>query len=248
MGLQEVSFNQLQFIEKSLKEQKFNFSLVGEGSLGGEKGEFVPIFINTDKFELKESGTFWLSDDSSKKGSKVFDSVAVRISTWCKLVEKTRSEESDAEFIVSNTHWDQGREARLFSANKMRDELENLTDIGNCPCIVLGDFNCSATSDDLKLFCTGFDRVKNLITPKEDRREEQSDDDDIPFQLVLGDKICQEENKVLKDESFIGTKVKKPITIDFVLVSPEIVVKTYAILSDTLSSTHRPVLSDIIIV
>lgn len=248
LGLQEVTFKQLQFIENSLKEKKLNFSWIGEASLGGEKGEFVPIFINTDKLQVKESGTFWLSNDSAQKGSKVFDSVATRICSWCKLVEKSKLDDQDSEFLVANTHWDQGREARYFSANKMRDEIENLTDIGNMPSIVLGDFNCTSSSDDLKLFCSGIDNVKNLITPKEDRKEIQSDDDEIPFQVVIGEKICQEENKLLKEESFIGTKLKKPTTVDFILVSQEIIVKTYSIPSDTLCSTHRPVISDIIIV
>jgi len=224
------------------------FTWIGEGSLGKNKGEHVPIFVNTDKYEVKDSGTFWLSNEHHQRGSKVADSVAARICTWCKLIDKEKEKEKDesAEFVVCNTHWDQGREARLFSATKMRDMIENETDIGNIVCVALGDYNCTKESDDLKLFCTGTDNIKNLITPKEERKDDQSEDEENPFQLVIGEVICAEDKRTVKEESFVGTKKGK--TIDFILVSPDIVVKTYTVLSDSLASTHRPIIADLIIV
>lgn len=98
LGLQEVLINQLNFLKKHLNE----YETVGVGRKDGKnKGEFAPIFFRKNKFELLESGTFWLSE-TPEKVSIGWDAALERIATWAVLKDKT----SRKEFIVMNTHFD----------------------------------------------------------------------------------------------------------------------------------------------
>jgi endonuclease/exonuclease/phosphatase family metal-dependent hydrolase len=247
-GLQEATYNQVQNIESFLGDNKLNYKWVGEGSFGDQKGEHVPIFVNSDIFDIVESGTFWLSPEPSHKVTKYADSIAVRICTWAKVgIKKNKSSEDDTvvkEFIVCNTHWDQNREARRQSALTIRDKMEDATNIGELLCIALGDFNCAQNSNNLKILGTGFDEVAVKITPKEENVGESDDDEDPQFKLIHVDTLCGSENKFTKLESFVDKK----ITIDHILLSQEFVVKNYHVVDVPLASAHRPVISDLIIV
>ena len=60
VGMQEVLFNQLTYINDHLK----NYNYVGVGRDDGKtKGEFSPIFYDTNKYKVLKSSTFWLSEN-----------------------------------------------------------------------------------------------------------------------------------------------------------------------------------------
>lgn len=142
-GLQEVLYPQLKYLEEKLGD----FGWVGVGRDDGkQKGEFAPIFYRKQRFELLDSGNFWLSETPDSAGSMGWDAVCVRIVTWAKF----RDIHSGHGFFVFNTHFDhEGDTARLKSAALLIERLNRIA--GDQPVIVTGDFNCRKDSEPYSL-------------------------------------------------------------------------------------------------
>jgi endonuclease/exonuclease/phosphatase family metal-dependent hydrolase len=121
-----------------LSEQLPDYTLVGVGRDDGQRrGEFSALMFRTKRFELVESGTFWLSETPDKPGSKSWDSSLPRIATWVKLRDR---ENNQRELCYLNTHWDhQGRQARIESGKIIRAWLNEHG--ANQSAIVTGDLN-----------------------------------------------------------------------------------------------------------
>jgi endonuclease/exonuclease/phosphatase family metal-dependent hydrolase len=133
IGMQEVLRSQIDDLTVLLP----NYSWYGVGRNDGKNsGEFSPIFYRRDRFQLLDSGEFWLSKNPDQIGSKSWDAALPRIATWVKF----RDRESKQEFIHLNTHFDhRGEVARTRSAELILDQLKILS--GNMPVVVTGDFN-----------------------------------------------------------------------------------------------------------
>jgi endonuclease/exonuclease/phosphatase family metal-dependent hydrolase len=133
IGMQEVLRSQIDDLTVLLP----NYSWYGVGRNDGKNsGEFSPIFYRRDRFQLLDSGEFWLSENPDQIGSKSWDAALPRIATWVKF----RDRESKQEFIHLNTHFDhRGEVARTRSAELILDQLKILS--GNMPVVVTGDFN-----------------------------------------------------------------------------------------------------------
>lgn len=132
IGLQEVLHTQLTF----LKEELPDYDYVGIGREDGKTaGEYAPIFYRKSRFQLKDSGTFWLSETPNVV-SKGWDAALERIATWAIL----KDSETEQEFLAINTHFDhKGDMARVESAKLLKRKI---TDLGaNLPVILTGDFN-----------------------------------------------------------------------------------------------------------
>ena len=89
IGLQEVLKNQLDYIDKRLTD----YDYVGVGRDDGiAAGEFAPVFYNSDRFRLIDSGTFWLSETPGKP-SMGWDAQINRICSYAFLKDqKTRKD------------------------------------------------------------------------------------------------------------------------------------------------------------
>ena len=62
-GIQEGYLFQVKYIEENLPQ----YGRVGVGrDDGAEKGEFMAVYYLRDRFELLDSGTFWLSETPDK--------------------------------------------------------------------------------------------------------------------------------------------------------------------------------------
>lgn len=113
IGLQEVLWSQLQRLEAGLPD----YQRVGVGrNLGradaSETGEFSPLFVRKSRFELLDSGTFWLNA-TNQPGQAGWDAALPRICSWALLRDKHHG----AVVRVLNMHLDhQGVEARRQSA------------------------------------------------------------------------------------------------------------------------------------
>lgn len=84
IGFQEVLQNQLSDLQNALTSYKH----VGVGRDDGkEAGEFAPIFYDTTRYLLLQSGTFWLSPTPSMP-SKGWDAALNRICTFALLESK----------------------------------------------------------------------------------------------------------------------------------------------------------------
>lgn len=99
IGVQEALAFQLDEIAEVLE----GYEMVGVGREDGKtKGEFSAIFYDAERFNVTDSGTFWLSERPEEPGSKSWKTACERICTWARLVEK----DSGKGIYVYNTHFD----------------------------------------------------------------------------------------------------------------------------------------------
>lgn len=114
IGCQEALHRQVKDLETGLP----GYLRIGVGRDDGhEAGEYSPLFIRQDRFDLKASGTFWLSDTPGLV-SVGWDAALPRIATWAKLTERN----SGRSYFIINTHFDHiGSIARLKSIQLITD-------------------------------------------------------------------------------------------------------------------------------
>lgn len=138
LGMQEVLKFQADFVRSGLPGYAFHG--VGRED-GAEKGEFVPLMYREDRFELLDSGHFWLSETPEVAGSVSWDSSLTRMLSWVAL----RDRRDGAELVFANVHFDhRGQQARLESAKLIRSRASEIP--YGVPVILTGDFN--TTEDD----------------------------------------------------------------------------------------------------
>ncbi|WP_340114332.1 endonuclease/exonuclease/phosphatase family protein [Maribellus mangrovi] len=211
-GLQEALYGQIQDIQKGLPDYKW----FGVGRDDGDKaGEFIPIFYNTKKFILIESGHFWLSENCEKPGLG-WDAACNRITTWGKFQSKVTGK----QFFVFNTHFDHmGVEARKNSAKLIHDKINEFTAHSGMPVILTGDFNLSPETEPIAM-------IKKYLS---DSREISEEAPYGPVGTYNGFKPGSEgQNR-----------------IDYIFVNDKVKVLKYAAISDTKEnrspSDHLPV-------
>ncbi len=155
-GLQEALRHQADQIQADLPSMAW----VGVGRDDGlDAGEFSPIFYRRDRFELIDSGTFWLSDTPARPGSRTWGNTLPRICTWAVL----RDQRTGRTFRVYNTHLDhQSQESRERSAALMAADIQSRALPGESV-ILMGDFNAGERSRVVR-FLTG-----KLASPLEER-------------------------------------------------------------------------------
>ncbi len=139
-GLQEALLEQVEYISTNLPQ----YSKVGVGRDDGKNaGEFMSIFYLSDKFNLLQEGTFWLSENPNRV-SKGWDAAYFRIVTWVKLEDI----ESGKEFYFFNTHFD--NEGVLARKNSVKLVLKKIKEIaGEEVRVVLGGDLNSDISDPI---------------------------------------------------------------------------------------------------
>jgi endonuclease/exonuclease/phosphatase family metal-dependent hydrolase len=134
LGLQEVHRFQADYLIEQLPEYDFYGVARDDGKV---KGEIVPVMVKRDRFEMIESGHYWLSETPEVIGSKGWDSALPRLASWTLIRDK---QGNDKPFIFGNTHWDhRGQVARLESAKLIRKRIDSV--LPEIPVIVTGDFN-----------------------------------------------------------------------------------------------------------
>jgi endonuclease/exonuclease/phosphatase family metal-dependent hydrolase len=112
------------------------YGMVGTGRDGFGKGESSNIFYRSNRFTLKDSGTFWLSETPGKI-SKGWDAALNRVCTYVLLKDK----QSKKTFWVFNTHLDHiGEVARTKSLELILHTIDSLN-TRKYPVVLMGDFN-----------------------------------------------------------------------------------------------------------
>lgn len=143
IGMQEVLLHQKRDLEAALPD--FAFAGVARDD-GMEAGEFSPVGWRRERFDMLESGTFWLSPTPYVPG-KAWDAAYPRVASWVLLRDKT----SGRRLRVLNTHFDHvGAQAKLESA-KLIAQWAKEPRFAGVPAIVLGDFNSTPSSPPLAL-------------------------------------------------------------------------------------------------
>mgnify|MGYP002870097598 CR=1 FL=1 len=136
-GLQEAYDFQVGYLE----EQCPQYGAIGVGRDDGDsEGEHMEIFYNKDKFNLKDWGTYWLSETPDKV-SFGWDAACRRTATWGIFSHK----ESKRKFFYINTHLDhKGTTARTEGLKLIVSKIAELNTEG-LPVILTGDFNVQPT-------------------------------------------------------------------------------------------------------
>lgn len=139
-GVQEALHHQVMFLEKNFP----NYQRVGVGrDDGNQKGEYVAIFFDKERFQLLDSGNFWLSETPEIPSLGWDGTCCNRITTWVKLRYKTN------DFFVFNTHFDhEGRVAQRESAKLILQKIKEINSSNN-PVIVMGDFNITSDNEGI---------------------------------------------------------------------------------------------------
>ncbi|MFA5299245.1 MAG: endonuclease/exonuclease/phosphatase family protein [Lutibacter sp.] len=137
-GVQEPRPNQVIDISTMLPQ----YDQVGIGREGEGKGESSNIFYKKDRFMLKETNTFWLSETPNII-SKGWDAAYNRVCTYALLKDK----KSKKNIWVFNTHLDNiGEVARTKGIQLILSKIAELN-TKNYPVIFMGDFNSEPTSE-----------------------------------------------------------------------------------------------------
>lgn len=217
VGTQEVLHNQLE----DLKQRLPGYAVIGVGREDGkEKGEYSALWYKTDRFDLLDSGYFWLSETPEVAGSKGWDGACERIASWAKLQDK----KSGKKYFALNTHLDHvGVAARREGISLILDRVKELSD--GLPVIVTGDFNSDPQSDVIK-------HITDAADP-----EHLTDSREVAA-LVYGPSWSFHDfGKIPYD--------RRPL-IDYVFVNDGLKVLRYGVLAETENnaflSDHAPVL------
>lgn len=226
VGLQEVVDEQLNDIRNATADY-LEWYGVGRND-GKTSGEAAPVGWNPNKFELREKGTFWLSPQPDRIGSKGWDAALPRIASWVLL--RAKHIDGNPELLFLNTHFDhRGKKARERSAELIRDWLKRkIAENTNLPVVVTGDFNARLNDAPMKAVLAEVDgwRLKNA-------RTESETPDPGP------------------DSTWCGfSKIVPNRRIDFVLVAGAIQVKKFMTLNPKtvagrFASDHLPVTAEL---
>lgn len=120
--------------------------------------EYSSIYYLKDKYNLIDSGTFWLSETPEKKWTKSFDSACFRVASWALLEDK----ETGMRYTHINTHLDHVLETTREAQMTVLIECVNKVANGS-PIIVTGDFN--AYEDNSLVYtvaCESFNDTKKV--------------------------------------------------------------------------------------
>ncbi|MWV65847.1 endonuclease/exonuclease/phosphatase [Halorubrum sp. JWXQ-INN 858] len=146
VGFQEPLAEQ----REDLGDRLPGYEFVGRGRRGDGEGEGCPVAVRTDRWDVVDDGTFWLSETPAEP-STAWDASYPRIATWARLTlrrdgtddasiggiddgpaddDPADGASTDTSLIVMNTHLDHvGVRARRESARLLRDRAADLATI-----------------------------------------------------------------------------------------------------------------------
>ncbi len=159
-GLQEAT----EFWIETTLELMPEYAYVGVGRDIGGGGEASPIFYKKDKYELLDSGTFWLSKTPNIP-SRAWDAMFNRVCTYAVL----RDVESGFIYAHFNAHFDHiGVIARLESVSVVADKISRICN--TFPVVFTGDLNDYEGGDMYgRVLEAGFKDTKMLAEKSDDK-------------------------------------------------------------------------------
>lgn len=139
-GVQEATGKWINILDKSFSSK---YARVGEArDKKGYFSEYSAVYYLKDKYELLDSGTFWLSETPEVKYSVSFNSACVRIASWAMLKNK----ETGETYTHINTHLDHVLEStRVGQIGVLTEKLKEFQKEGTV--VVTGDFNTYCDGD-----------------------------------------------------------------------------------------------------
>ena len=133
-----------------LKETLTGYTVIGCGRSAVLDDEQMTVAFRSDRYNLMQMDTFWLSETPRVPGSKYPDqSVCPRTCTMALLAEA----ETGRAFRVANVHLDHvGAEARRLGLAQVLRQVAEAELFPDAPAVVAGDFNVEPAGDALKAF------------------------------------------------------------------------------------------------
>ncbi len=218
MGIQEAKPNQVSDIADALT----GYNYIGTGRDGIGMGESSNIYYKKDRFVLKETKTFWLSEtpDTISKG---WDAAYNRVCTYGLFLDK----QSRRYIWVFNTHLDHiGEIARTRGIELILSKIAGLNK-KNYPVIFMGDFNSEPNTE-------------RIIALKKEMNDSREVSEAKPFGPAGTFNNFKHNEPVTLLIDYI-----------FVSKSPQVTVNKYAVLSDSdnlkFPSDHFPVFVELTI-
>lgn len=151
----------------------------------------APIFYKTEKFELIESGTQWLSNTPDKRYSKFEDSDYIRSYVYAIFKDKATGE----KFVAINTHVDYVQSANAKQIAVLLECTERFRDL---PIFYTGDFNMGNTSSGYKqMIDSGLLDTEAYLGVKKEGT--------IDFCFVDVDSVIAKDYKVIDDHAYSNT-------------------------------------------
>ncbi|MBU8882620.1 endonuclease/exonuclease/phosphatase family protein [Kaistella sp. DKR-2] len=142
-GVQEAVPQQMADIKTGLK----NYDFVGVGrDDGANKGEYSAIFYDTQKLQVLQSGTFWLSE-TPEKPSKGWDAAYNRVCTYALF----KTKKGGKKFWAFNVHFDHIGDGARENSSKLILKKIKAFNPQNLPVVLTGDFNLTDKSEPIKI-------------------------------------------------------------------------------------------------
>ncbi len=183
---------------------------IGFGREGGSRGEYAAVFYDALRLQLIEWDQFWLSDTPRLIGSSSWGNGVTRIATWGRFLDTA----TGSELLLVNTHFDhESDNARIRSAAAVLDLVRSFD--RRLPTMVMGDFNSDAGSSSA---------YRYFLRSGE-----------------LGDAWCLADDRVTADVGTFtryGHPVEGGRRIDWILTSPDVLVRQAAVNTSTLDGRH----------
>jgi endonuclease/exonuclease/phosphatase family metal-dependent hydrolase len=222
-----------------LRERLPAYEFVGRGRGADGEGEGCPIGVRSERWEVVDGDTFWLSETPDEP-STGWDASHPRIATWARV----RARDGDAALRVVNTHFDHvSARARRESARLLRERLPetataDATGGGRdraTPLVLVGDLNCAPGSEPHRIL-VGDESGAGDNAPSGDA-------------LALRDAAAAAGLRHGPETSLTDfARLIDGRRIDHALVSPELSVEAFATLADRddrgrYPSDHLPILA-----
>lgn len=135
IGFQEVTPKQLDFLKSRMSDYTFVATFREKNR---KSGEACPVAYRRSRFDLEDSGTFWLSATPDKPGSRSWKTSLPRICTYAILKDKR----SGQRICFANTHPDhKSAEARVKGMEVIAARLEKVRK--GASVVLVGDHNCT---------------------------------------------------------------------------------------------------------
>jgi len=198
LGIQEAYRFQLDEFNMRLPE----YAEVGVGRDGASRGEHSSVLFLKKRFDIDESGTFWLSDTPAKPSAH-WGNRYRRICTWARLVEKAGEGPGDAALYIFNTHLDhRSQPSREKGVRLIAERIA--TRAHPDPVVVTGDMNAGERNP----------AVRFLLEEKGEAGETG------PARLVDSYRVLHPEEKAVGTFHWF-TGLAPGGKIDYVLVPPD---------------------------
>ncbi len=158
VGLQEA----LGFQINQITETVPGYTSIGVGRDDGKtQGEYSALLYRSDRFDVQDSDTFWLSETPNVVASMSWNTACTRICTWALFKDKI----SERQFYVYNVHLDHvSQEAREKGVKLVLNRIGQRRTLA--PAFITGDFNAGETNPAITQIKEPEFKVKTAAAPK----------------------------------------------------------------------------------